>query len=223
MVPLLRNRHVYFEMSVSAGGRAPPSAASLLVGLSTPDMPLHAPVGQWPGSAGMCTTGQLLVAGRWVEDAVRRCDFGHGSTVGCLLYLDDDSACETWDDVFVDVAVVLTVNGTQVVPVADATGGAGGALCLPVPRDEEVYPTLTLHSPGTVVLGRFAAADVLAETRADTGAPPGTTVYALDGSVVLEEGSDSVCGSGDGGAAEDRPGERDRPVEGASAGSGTPP
>lgn len=56
-----------------------------------------------------------------------------------------------------------------------------------VPRDEELFPTLTLHSSQTEVLCRFCSEDIIAKTRYEIGAPPGVTVYAIDGSVMIDE------------------------------------
>ena len=59
-------------------------------------------------------------------------------------------------------------------------------LPLLVPAEEELYPTVTLHSPATAVMCRFSAGDVLATSRSQLGAPEGVTIYAVDGSVVFE-------------------------------------
>lgn len=56
-----------------------------------------------------------------------------------------------------------------------------------VPREEELYPTLTLHSPDTQVLCRFCAEDILARSRMEIGAPEGVTIYAVDGSVLFSD------------------------------------
>jgi hypothetical protein len=76
MIPVLRNCLVYFELSVEppgpgGGGAAriedavQSAMASLSIGLSTQEMPLNTLVGSWKGSVGLCTTGQILDAGRW--------------------------------------------------------------------------------------------------------------------------------------------------------------
>jgi len=232
MIPILRNCYVYFEMSV-----APPlnnssmfQLASLSVGLSTLEMPLNALVGQWKGSIGLCTTGQVLVAGQWsspLDPLVSA--YGNNSTVGCLVYLDDESAFETWDGTMVTANVTFSVNGrvieTQAPNTPFGTAHQGGpsvrqrqllhngqdqdqedeqtddpqqdgrdALIMPlyVPREEEVYATLTLHSPETQVMARFSADDMLARSRSNIGVPAGVTVYAVDGSVVLTEDMNEV-------------------------------
>ena len=59
-----------------------------------------------------------------------------------------------------------------------------------VPRDEELFPTLTLHSSETQVMSRFCADDVLARSREEIGAPPGVTIYCVDGSVLLDATAD---------------------------------
>jgi len=69
---------------------------------------------------------------------------------------------------------------------------APSTLPLLVPREEELFPTLTLHSPGTEVMCRFSAGDVLARSRASIGAPSGVTIYGVDGSVLLEEDEDEI-------------------------------
>lgn len=229
MIPILRNCYVYFEMSV-----APPlnnasmfQLASLSVGLSTLEMPLNALVGQWKGSIGLCTTGQILVAGQWCSplDPLASA-YGNNSTVGCLIYLDDESSFETWDGTMVTANVTFSVNGRVIgsqapnMPFGAAHQGGPpdqqqrlqngqaegqtdnseqdrGALLTPlyVPREEEVYATLTLHSPETQVMARFAADDILARTRANLGVPDGVTVYAVDGSVLLTEDMKEVDGA----------------------------
>jgi hypothetical protein len=60
-------------------------------------------------------------------------------------------------------------------------------LPLLVPMEEELFPTLTLHSPSTQVMCRFSKEDILSTTRESIGAPRGVTVYAVDGSVMLDE------------------------------------
>ena len=57
-------------------------------------------------------------------------------------------------------------------------------LPLLVPAAEELYPTATLHSPGSAVMCRFSAEDIVATSRESIGAPEGRTIYAVDGSVI---------------------------------------
>mmetsp|Transcript_25626 Transcript_25626/g.55475 ORF Transcript_25626/g.55475 Transcript_25626/m.55475 type:complete len:1193 (+) Transcript_25626:51-3629(+) len=212
MVPVLRNSYVYFEMSVSS----PPMSnmmiqpASVSVGLSTVEMPLNALVGAWKGSIGLCTTGQILAAGQWCSPLDPRVSaYGSDSTVGCLVCLDDDSAFETWDGTMVTALITFNVNGQVVLPhsgnnalgsttgsneqqqqqqqVSNTAPNESSTVPLFVPREEELYATLTLHSPDTQVLCRFCAEDILARSRKEIGAPEGVTIYAVDGGVLLSD------------------------------------
>ena len=193
------------------------SMATLSVGLSTKEMPPNTLVGAWKGSVGLCTTGQLLTAGQWCSPADPTVSsFGDRATVGCLVCLDDGSAFETWDGVMVTAAVTFNVNQQVVSPPITAmpivpAGSAGASssnteerrphqatsagpstftLPLLVPAEEELYPTVTLHSPGTAVMCRFSAEDTMAKSRKAIGAPAGVTIYSADGSVMMTESDD---------------------------------
>lgn len=63
---------------------------------------------------------------------------------------------------------------------------APSSITLPllVPAAEELYPTVTLHSPASAVMCRFSAEDIVATSRESIGAPEGRTIYAVDGSVI---------------------------------------
>lgn len=50
-----------------------------------------------------------------------------------------------------------------------------------------LFPTVSLLSENTRVWCRFCEADIVTRSRCNIGAPPGTKVYCLDGSVLLEE------------------------------------
>jgi len=212
MVPILRNCFVYFEMTVlgrSGGGFIPQtSMATLSFGLSTKEMPPNTLVGAWKGSVGLCTTGQILIAGQWcsVGQDPTTTPFGDRETVGCLVCLDDSSAFETWDGVMITATITFNINGRIVSPhvpclptgldqhpptskLPDVPVGAtppSFTLPLLVPAEEELYPTLTLHSPGTSVMCRFSAEDIIARSREDIGVPPNVAVYAVDGSLVFK-------------------------------------
>lgn len=207
MIPVLRNSFVYFEMSVSTPALLSMMLhhASLSIGLSTLEMPSNALVGTWKGSVGLCSTGQIIAGSQWCSPLEQR-TYGSGSTVGCLVYLDDGSAFETWDGVMVTASIVFNVDGHVIVPAGVMGQGGHNAnqtqnhssmvpsennepnavLPLFVPREEELYPTLTLHSTQTEVLCRFCASDILATSRSAIGAPDGVTVYAVDGSVLFD-------------------------------------
>jgi hypothetical protein len=80
----------------------------------------------------------------------------------------------------------LVKSGSSTSPLmADSTPSPN--LPLLVPAAEELYPTVSLHSPETSVLCRFSAEDILATSREAIGAPPTSCVYAVDGSVVFEK------------------------------------
>jgi len=210
MVPILRNCFVYFEMTVlgRSGGVLQTSMATLSFGLSTKEMPSTTLVGVWKGSVGLCTTGQILISGQWCSlgPDPTISPFGDRETVGCLVCLDDNSAFETWDGVMITATVTFNINGRIVsprVPSAPISGPDQGSfastqtnvpiedvpplftLPLLVPAEEELYPTLTLHSPGTSVMCRFSAGDITARSRDAIGAPKNVTVYAVDGSIVF--------------------------------------
>ena len=215
MVPVLRNCYVYFEISVmpQPGDNlvTQASMATLSIGLSTKDMPLNTLVGAWKGSVGLCTTGQILTAGQWCSPSdPATSSYGDKATVGCLVCLDDSSGFETWDGVMVTASVTFNVNQVIVSPpVSTFTMGASGMMAAPtlqppppavkgtpspsftlpllVPVEEELYPTVTLHSPATSAMCRFSSGDVLADARAAIGAPEGVTVYSVDGSVIFDK------------------------------------
>lgn len=220
MIPVLRNCFVYFEMTVSTPALLSMMLhhASLSIGLSTLEMPLNALVGTWKGSVGLCSTGQIVAGSNW-HSPLEPKTYGSGSTVGCLVYLDDDSAFETWDGVMVTANVVFNVDGHVIVPTGLQVQGQttnqtikgsyyqsptadnpnppsllkndhlelNSVLPLYVPREEELFPTLTLHSTQTEVLCRFCASDILAASRHSIGAPSDVVVYAVDGSVLFDD------------------------------------
>jgi hypothetical protein len=238
MVAVLRNCFVYFEFTVLPR-LGSPTMATLAIGLSTEEMPPNTLVGAWQSSVGLCTTGQILMAGQWCSPAdPAKFSYGVGSTVGCLVCMDDDKAYETWDGVMIKASIRLNVNGVMVSPPVSTlpmsgapgslpmsssvlpTGGfigrsnststsggnekgpisptnQPGRLDIPAPTltllvlsAEDLYPTVTLQSPATSVVCRFSSEDVMATTREMIGAPPGAAVYAIDGSVILNEYED---------------------------------
>ncbi|KAL7574790.1 hypothetical protein ACA910_010635 [Epithemia clementina (nom. ined.)] len=249
MVPVFRNCLVYFEMTVLPKSFSnitlQPSMTTLSIGLSTEEMPANALVGAWQGSCGLCTTGQIFAGGEWctpLDPTVAA--YSDGATIGCLVYLDDASAVDTWEGVLVNATVTFNVNGFLVAlspmgaatsnplsstsiptpgngfPQSDTQGLASSAvspklvdstaerngcavfpqtpptfdgggqnpitLSIKVPAAEELYPTVTLHSPATSVMSRFSAEDIVASSRETIGAPANATVYAVDGSVIFD-------------------------------------
>lgn len=228
MIPVMRNSYVYFEISVSpsttsaataqsSSGLIPTAqvdATTLLIGLSTLEMPLDTLVGACRGSLGLCSTGQLLHSGQWFSlSNPEESSFGSNSTVGCLVYLDDTSAYNDSDGQNVIVDATFNING-RIVPSTLISGsdnsnhdssfrsaGTSGDGCEPtlsfsVPKTHELFPTVTLHSSGTSVMCRFSSEDLLANTRTEIGALSGVNVYAVDGSVILDESEeDDFIGS----------------------------
>ena len=213
MIPILRNCFVYFEMTVlprpGGGLISRSSLATLSLGLSTKEMPPNTLVGAWKGSVGLCTTGQILVAGQWCSPDPNLSSYGDQATVGCLVCLDDSSAFETWDGVMITATVTFNVDGRTVSPPVPSSpisgidqhlsiqpqisiGTVPPSFTLPllVPAEEELYPTLTLHSPGTSVMCRFSAGDIVALSRDSIGAPKDVPVYAVDGSLVFDGDED---------------------------------
>jgi len=187
-------------------------AATLSVGLSTLALPLDTLVGVCKGSVGLCSTGQILHAGQWLSpSSVHDSSYGSNSTVGCLVYLDDSSAYDTSEGQWITADVTFNING-MIVPstlynvssgdqiIRGSTSkqsllgenGNGGepTLSLIVDKTRELFPTVTLHSPATCVMCRFSAEDMLANTRSEIGALSGVIVYAVDGSVILDESDD---------------------------------
>lgn len=220
MIPILRNCFVYFEMTVLPrhGGDllSQTTMATLSVGLSTKEMPPNTLTGAWKGSIGLCTTGQVLVAGQWTAPDPTLSAFGDSSTIGVLCCLDDSSAFQTWDGTVVNASVTFNIDGhivrppvtnipapapttdescntTQQTSSSLPTGGPvppSFNVPLLVPAEEELYPTLTLHHPGMSVMCRFSAGDILAQSREAIGAPTRQPIFTIDGSIVFDEETD---------------------------------
>lgn len=236
MIPLLHNCYVYYEMTVLSPQQQHSTVASLSIGLSTLSMPLDTLVGGWKSSVGLCTNGQIFISGAWCSPLEPLfCTYGNGSTIGCLVKLDDEQIFQTWDGQMVTASITFNVDGhiVELSPLSGSGQGIGSnskhaaqenasdqgsrskkseyiptdqlrpknnrnhfalehSLGLLIPRQLEVYPTLTLHSSLTQVMGRFSSEDILALNRSSIGAPNGVTVYALDGSVIFDETVDTI-------------------------------
>ncbi|CAN0446722.1 unnamed protein product, partial [Ascophyllum nodosum] len=112
MVPVLRNRYVYFQASCDRDGALPPS---VVIGLSTPEMPLSTLVGAFSNSIGLCSTGQVIMSSRRYgapgEYALSKAGV---STVGVLVYLDGSRSFRSWDGDMVKALVCFSVDGRLV-------------------------------------------------------------------------------------------------------------
>ena len=191
MVPLLRNCFVYFEISILSSNTysSPSGMASLCLGLSTLDMPLNTLVGAWKSSIGLCTTGQILISGQWCSSSFTNNGI---NTIGCLAYIDDDSAFETWDGVIVNASIIFNVNRSVIIPsfqtspTKEEQTQQQTTLRILLPKNEELYPTITLHSLGTQVKCHFCNDDITPiRNYSDIGAPnTNTPIYCLDGSIL---------------------------------------
>lgn len=152
MIAVLRNCFVYFELTVLPRPGIPLTAAvaTLSIGLSTEEMPPNTLVGAWQSSVGLCTTGQILMAGQWCSPAdPAKFAYGVGSTVGCLICLDDESAFETWDGVMVKATIRFNVNGVMVSPPVSTLPMSGAPSSLPV-------STSTMHAENLASLAGSA-------------------------------------------------------------------
>lgn len=123
--------------------------------------------------------------------------------MGCLVHVDDSTAFETWDGEMVNASITFNVDG-QVVKCISETGGVRGGTVLAIPKEEELFPTLTLHSADTKVLCRFCSADIIATKRSEIGLPANATdnvVFTLDGSVLFDYGQTESTNAGAAGSA----------------------
>ena len=132
--------------SRSGSGVPQVDATTLLVGLSTLEMPLDTLVGTIPASVGLCSTGQILQSGQWYspsnpEDSA----YGSNSTVGCLVYLDDNSAYENGngsEGPHVSMDVTFNIYGKVVPSCSSASifNGDGGGVEATTTSSEEDNP-----------------------------------------------------------------------------------
>ncbi|CBN77895.1 conserved unknown protein [Ectocarpus siliculosus] len=162
MVPVLRNRHVYFQVSCVREG---PLAPSIGVGLSTPEMPLSTLVGAFSNSVGFCSTGQILMSSRWYgepgEFAMRKA--GMMTTVGVLVYLDGSRPFRSWDGDMLQQA-----SATFAASAAAGPGEGGGGVhvqqdhgeeaCLSPPPPPPDCPPVEEVAPWEVAAAGAAAA-----------------------------------------------------------------
>ena len=203
MVPTMRNCYVYFEMSISISSilNTMLHHVSVCIGLSVLGIPFNTLVGTWGGSVGLCSTGQILMEGKSCIPSIQR-TYGSNSTIGCLVFLDDEKTFDTNDGVMVPLHVTYNVN-REVIRTLTASEESLESddldllsyvptLSLTIPSNEEIFPTVTLHSSNTDVTCRFCTDDILARSRKEIGVPSGKTVHAIDGSVLFDEHTDEL-------------------------------
>ena len=166
---ILRNRYVYFQMSISAlCGRAPvPSDAGrvqnlqngICVGLSTSSMPLNTLVGTWKQSIGFYSSGHIIAGSQWKNYVSVDASYGSGNTVGVLVYIDEANSMITEGDdaAMMSVRVQFLIDGRALRDCSNEMA----CVEFMVARESQLYPTLTLFSSDTQVLSHFSAADVV--------------------------------------------------------------
>lgn len=179
MVPVLRNCYVYSEFTVLPRPGIPlnSAVASLSIGVSTQEMPPNTLVGAWQGSVGLCTTGQILIAGQWCSPAdPATCAFGVGATVGCLVSLDDESAFETWEGRMVKSAITFNVNGSVVSPPVPSSLPTTGAPSIVHHRPPSDGTNAFGHSPSDRISPVTQHAELTASSskRSSSSSPPAT-------------------------------------------------
>ena len=159
------------------------------VGVALDKMPLNVPVGTCPSSIGFQSAGQIVMASQlvktishgYVDDDGNGADlgFGCGDTIGVLAHVAVLSPNQEMTRTSAVVSVDFFVNGrpvgTQKPVSVEFRGGLTGL---------NIFPTLSILSESTFVLGLFSAADLRFPPSPDQ-VLAGTTVYALDGTTVV--------------------------------------
>jgi hypothetical protein len=209
--PLPPNTHVYFEFHVSQLARRRSqddrhSASNDLhsadhtatkdiepetvisVGVALDEMPLNVPVGTSLSSIGFQSGGQIVTSSQLVKTLSHNDDgdsgidglgFGCGDTIGVLAHVAVLSLNQESTRKSAVVSVDFFVNGRPVhthKPVSVEFQGVTACL--------NIFPTLSILSESTFVLGLFSAADLRFPPSASQ-VLVGTTVYALDGATVV--------------------------------------
>jgi len=162
-----------------------PMQPSLSIGVGTSSLPLNTLVGSWPSSVALSSSGQVLMGMRWYKCPG---DFSYrsGDNVGVFLFLDGTVTVGCWDGEMLPMYIDFFVNG-NIIP-ADAEYHREGPLL--IPKEQEIIPTVTMHSAETEVVCHFCAEDIVH--------PPKNwafggfqsfpkwdgALYALDGSVI---------------------------------------
>jgi hypothetical protein len=131
-------------------------------------MPPNTLLGSWQGSVGICTTGQILVAGQWCspEDPSVGA-YGYGATVGVLVFLDDTSSFETWDGVMVNASVSFSINGVVVpnpMPTLGVNNGGAASGSGNVPEIASSLPSSIHQQPSLASPSRLPRSAVVSPT-----------------------------------------------------------
>ena len=161
------------------GTAAAPGAGGICIGVSTSAMPLHAMVGSSPHSAGLSCSGHVVADGLW--SACPRAAFSYGSTVGVLAsWVRGAAAPAMASDAGVPTTLQLTfsVNGCYVATTR-----------IEVAEGVDVFPTVTLMTPGSRAMAHFNGADILYPTPvvgvdSSAKASADIVVVSVDGSVL---------------------------------------
>ena len=153
------------------------AAGGVCVGVSTSAMPLNALVGSAPASAGLNSSGHIVCGGEWQPCAGAR--FAYGSTIGVLArWQTPVEGGMAADGGTVRMHLTFTVDGRRV-----------GTTELAVPAGVDVFPTVTLLTPGARAMAHFNASDVLYPaplvTPDDLKSSAARAVRACDAPVVL--------------------------------------
>jgi len=106
-------------------------------------MPLSKLLGTHPESIGLYSTGHLVIKNKWeVFDKA----FMQGDTLGCLVYLHEK------EDSIVPI-INFYLNGQHIGEVPEC-------LNLVFPKTN-IYPTVSIYSKNTTVVGHFTISDFL--------------------------------------------------------------
>nr|CCA14243.1 conserved hypothetical protein [Albugo laibachii Nc14] len=161
---------------------------SVCIGLSTRMMPLNTLVGTSKHSIGYYSAGHVLVGGEKQGFQAVNVRYGLNTTVGMLIYFDDNlqnSSChhdnqdsQRSSDANGCVKARFSVSGLAVRDgenqVVECSFG--------IPSESDLYPTLSLHSQDVCVFSRFSAPDIIALNVRDFDVPHGPlSIWCLDG------------------------------------------
>ena len=80
----------------------------------------------------------------------------------------------------------MNING-RIKTFKDAKGVKDALDGMNMTQFPAIYPCVSILSENTRVWNRFCQADIVYHTREEIGAPIGTKVYCLDGSLLLTE------------------------------------